>query len=132
MADKNKQKNMMFSGRLIKSNGKLVYTFAIQETQYKQFVDEMEEGQVVGIFLDAHKDTGTLDQLAKIHKCIREIAIETGTSVSEIKRWVKDKSGLIIHPDVEPESFADCSAEELGLVIQTIIEIGDLLNMQLR
>ena len=46
---KKKQKNAMFSGRLQKSEGKLVYTFAIQEKQYKDFVNVLEEGQIVSI-----------------------------------------------------------------------------------
>jgi uncharacterized protein YaaR (DUF327 family) len=135
---KRKQKNAMFSGRLQKSGDKLIYTSTVQDKQYKEFVKSLEEGQIVEIFMDANKDTGTLAQIAKIYKCIREIASETGDGVEEVKIRVKRKAGLCFKVDVEGElymvckSFGDCSVEDLGLAIQTIIEMGDYLNMNLR
>jgi hypothetical protein len=135
---KRKQKNAMFSGRLQKSGDKLLYTNSSQEKQYKEFIKGLEEGQIAEIFIDANKDTGTLAQIAKIYKCIREIANETGDGVEEVKLLVKRKSGLCFKVDLEGEtymvckSFGDASSEDLSLVIQTIIEMGDHLNMNLR
>ena len=89
-------------------------------------------------FFDANKDTGTLAQLAKIHKCIREIATEMGDTVEDVKFLVKYKSGFCILKNVDGKeflnckSFGDCSAEDLGLAIQTIIEMGDYLNINFR
>jgi hypothetical protein len=132
------KKDNMFTSILRKDGGKLVYTTNADEAIYKLFLDSLEPGQTVEIFLDANKDDGTLAQLAKIHKCIREIAKETGDNYEDMKLLIKKKSGLCVKKDVDGEtvmickSFANASKTDLALVIETIIEIGDLVNVNCR
>jgi len=132
------KKDNMFTSILRKDGGKLIYTSKADETLYKLFLDSLEPGQTVEIFLDANKDDGTLAQLAKIHKCIREIAKETGDNYEDMKLLIKKKSGLCIKKEVDGEvvmickSFANASKTDLGLVIETIIEIGDMTGINCR
>jgi hypothetical protein len=132
------KKDNMFTSILRKDGGKLIYTSKADETIYKLFLDSLEPGQTVEIFLDANKDDGTLAQLAKIHKCIREIAKETGDNYEDMKLLIKKKSGLCIKKEVDGEvvmickSFANASKTDLGLVIETIIEIGDMTGINCR
>lgn len=119
-------------------DGKLIYISKSDETIYKLFVEKLDEGQVVEVFMDAHSDDGSLAQLAKIHKCIRELAMETGTPYEDMKLIVKKKAGMCVKKEIDGEmimycaSFAKASKEELGLVIETIIQIGDLVGVNCR
>lgn len=132
------KKDNMFTSILRKDGGKLIYTTKSDEAIYKLFLDSLEPGQTVEIFLDANKDDGTLAQLAKIHKCIREIAKETGDNYEDMKLLIKKKSGLCVKKNVDGEtimickSFANASKTDLALVIETIIKIGDLVNVNCR
>jgi hypothetical protein len=47
-----------------------------------------------------------------------------------MKKVIKEKTGLIMNEDYK--SFADCSKEELALVIQSIIEVGDIVGINFR
>ena len=129
------QKDLMFSGKLTKSGEHLVYTITSQETQFKEFKKSLEEGQIVEVFMDANCDNGTLAQIAKIHACIRMLAKETGDTFEDMKIRVKNKSGFCVKIELDGEkfvhckSFGDASVEDLGLVIQTIIEMGAYLNI---
>jgi hypothetical protein len=132
------KKDNMFTSILRKDGGKLIYTSKADETIYKLFLDSLEPGQTVEIFLDANKDDGTLAQLAKIHKCIREIAKETGDNYEDMKLLIKKKSGLCIKKEVDGEvvmickSLANASKTDLAMVIETIIEIGDMTGINCR
>lgn len=134
---KSKRDNM-FTSILKKDGGKLIYNTKGDEATYKLFIDSLEEGQTVEIFLDANKDDGTLAQLAKIHKCIREIAKETGDNYEDMKLLVKKRAGLCFKKEVDGEtflhckSFGDASRSDLALVIETIISIGDLVGVNVR
>jgi len=106
--------------------------------KFDSFVEHLSHNQTVDVFYDANVDNGTLAQLAKIHKCIREIAIDTGNVFEDMKFEVKHKSGLCFSKPINGvnfmvcKSFADCSKDELGLVIETIINLGDELNINFR
>lgn len=119
-------------------DGKLIYMNKADETIYKLFVEKLDEGQVVEVFMDAHSDDGSLAQIAKIHKCIRELALETGTPYEDMKLIVKKKAGFCVKKEIDGEmimycaSFAKASKEELSLVIETIIQIGDLVGVNCR
>jgi len=133
-----KQKDNMFTSTLTKVEDKLVYASAADEKVYKLFVEHLAPGQTVEIFLDANKDDGTLAQLAKIHKCIREIAKETGTDFEDIKDLIKVRSGFCFKKNIDGEiitkckSFAKASKEDLGFVIEALIKLGDLVNINCR
>jgi hypothetical protein len=132
------QKDGMFYGQLVKHEGKLQYVESGHSAKYKAFVASLEEGQVVDHFMDANVDTGTLPQLAKIHKCIRELAKDIGYSFEDMKLEVKKKAGLCIKKEIGGEmymvckSFSKCSKDELGLAIQTIIDFGDMTGINFR
>ena len=93
----------------------------------------MEEDQEVQIFFEAHKDDGTVPQLAMIHTCIRKIALETGYTFEETKLEIKRRSGLIYGAINSKEgyikSLGDCSKEELALVMEAIKEAGHIINI---
>jgi len=133
-----KQKDNMFSTTLKKVGDRLVYTNEADAKIYKLFTDNLVPGQTVDVFFDANKDDGSLAQLAKIHKCIREIAKETGDNYEDMKLLIKKKSGLCIKKEVDGEvvmvckSFANASKTDLAMVIETIVQIGDLVGVNCR
>jgi hypothetical protein len=133
-----KQKDNMFTSTLQRVGDRLVYASATDEKIYKLFVDNLAEGQTVEVFFDANKDDGTLAQLAKIHKCIREIAKETGNDFEDIKDLIKVRSGFCFKKNIDGEiitkckSFAKASKEDLGFVIEALIKLGDLVSVNCR
>lgn len=106
--------------------------------KHEEFLNGLVEGQIVDGFYDANKDDGTLAQLAKVHACIRQLAIDTGDNFEDLKFEVKKMSGLCVAKEINGEkflvckSFSKCSKEELGLVIETIIQIGDTVGINFR
>jgi hypothetical protein len=132
------QKDGMFSARLKKEGGKLIYETSAKRNLYEEFIKYLEEGQTVEVFFDVNKDDGTLAQLALIHKCIRELALETGSTFEDMKLEIKRAAGLCVKKEVGGElymickSFSKCSKEELSLSIQAIIEVGDIVGINFR
>ena len=122
---------MVLSLQLVKKDGKLIHKTTAVSQQYKDFMANLEEGQVVDVFFDANKKGGTYAQLSKIHVCIRELAKETGYSFDEMKERVKEHAGLQWHNNegVFTKSFAEASTEELGLVIESINELGEMVGI---
>lgn len=121
------QKNNIFSIKLVKKNGKLIHETNAAFGLFMDFVDAIEEGQTVEAFFEATKDDGTNIQLAKIHVCLKQIAADTGNSVEDLKLEIKRRTGLVYNTHSGEQyikSFADCSKEELGLVIEDIKEIA--------
>lgn len=106
--------------------------------KHEEFLNGLVEGQIVDGFYDANKDDGTLAQLAKVHACIRQLAIDTGDNFEDLKFEVKKMSGLCVAKEINGEkflvckSFSKCSKEELGLVIETLIQIGDTVGINFR
>ena len=116
----------MFSGRLIKKDGKLTYASPQDKLAYDIFISKLEEGQTVEMYIDLANADHSKAQLAKVHACIREMAKESGYTFDEMKIIVKQASGL------EDKSFADCSKDELMLAIEACIQIGrDQFNLNL-
>lgn len=129
------QKDNIFSVTLTKKNGKLIHTNPATQGLQEDFVKALEEGQVVEVFFEANKDDGTHAQLAKIHVLIRKLAQETGSTFEDMKKELKRRSGLA-YGDLKTsegyvKSFADCSKEELGLVIEEINSIAQMLDFPL-
>lgn len=123
----------MFSFKLTKNNGKLVYINESTKISYQLFLDKLQEGQEVEVFMGLTSDNGSLAQLAKVHACIRELAKESGYTFEEMKFIVKKHSGLCYDGGGAEycKSFKDCSKEELTMAIQSAIEIGIDLNVNL-
>ena len=116
----------MFTSKLIKESGKLVYLDDKSKLNYKLFLDKLTEGQEVEMFIGLTSSNKSVAQLAKIHACIRELALESGYTFDEMKVLVKEKSGLSYDGDgaIFFKSFADCSKDELMLAIEGCIQIG--------
>ena len=108
----------MFSGKFIKKNGKLTFASAQDKLAYEIFVDKIQEGQIIDMYLDLASADHSKAQLAKVHACIRELAKESGYTFDEMKHVVKQAAGL------EEKSFADCGKDELMLAIEACIQIG--------
>ena len=126
-------KNNFFS--IMKKVGdELTHTIKAKGKLYDNWIKELPEGTKVEIFVSVSGEDGTNAQLAKIHAMIRELANEIGHTFQELKLEVKRKTGLCFVKDGQEycKSFKDCSKQELNLVIQTLIEIGDFTGVNLR
>ena len=108
----------MYSGKLIKKGCKLTYLEPKEQLAYKMFIDKLEEGQIVDMYIDLASADHSKAQLAKVHACIRELAKESGYTFDDMKTIIKSSSGL------NNKSFADCSKNELMLAIEACIQIG--------
>lgn len=124
------QKENILQCQFIKKDGKLV---SLTPQKYKDFVDTINEGQKVNVFMESAGENGTLMQISKIKVCIRALAKESGYTFMEMQNVVKIRTGFAIDPETDDYiSFANCSKDELSLVLQTIIAIGDTLNVNCR
>ena len=126
----------MFKSVLVKKDGKLVHKEGGKP--FKDFIAKLREGTTVHLFVEANEKESGFTQLAKVHKCIRELAAHTGSSFEDMKMVIKKKTGLILISNIsipsvfEEISFADCSVTDLGLAIQSCIEFGDQVGINLR
>ncbi len=125
------QKDNIFTTQLIKKDGKLVHVNPATSGLQLDFVNGLEEDQVVDVFFEANKDDGTNAQLAKIHVSIRKLAQDIGYTFEEMKLEIKRRAGLA-YGDLKTsegyvKSFGDCSKEELALVIQAIDSAFEIL-----
>jgi hypothetical protein len=142
-------KDGIYSSSLKKTaDGKMIHIRKADEDNYKQFVQALNVGDQVDMYMEINSADNTLLQLAKVHKCIRELAKHTGNNFDDIKMVVKDKAGLVIKREIsvlntkEPglekktymdwKSFGKISKDDLGLAIQACIELGDLVGINLR
>jgi hypothetical protein len=123
----------MFTVKLVKRDGKLVYPDDKSKLNYQIFLDKLSDGQQVEVFMGLTSDDGSVAQLAKVHACIRELAKESGYTFDEMKIIIKQHSGLCYDAgDAEYcKSFADCSKDELVLAIEACIQIGREFNINL-
>jgi hypothetical protein len=108
----------MFTGKFVMKNGKLTYDTPKDKLAYEIFLEKLKEGQRIEMYLDLANSTHSKAQLAKVHACIRELAIESGYTFADMKLLIKHNAGL------EGKSFAECSTEELMLAIESCIQIG--------
>lgn len=132
------QKHNIFHGQFTKTDQNKLKATEKCTVKYREFVNQLEPGQIVEVFFEANADDGSVPQIAKIHVCIRELAKETGYSFEDMKLEVKRQSGLCVKKNLGGElfmvckSFADCSKEELALTIEAIIQIGDTVGINFR
>jgi hypothetical protein len=131
-----KKTHNMFHGQFVFEGKNLIPRGG--STKYEAFLKTLEQGQSVEVFLESNPDDGTLTQIAKIKVCIRELAKEVGETFEEMQVQVKRSSGLCLKKNIQGEnylickSFGDCSKEELSMAIETIISMGDNLNINFR
>jgi len=124
----------MFTAKLIKQSGKLVYLNDKSKLNYQMFLDKLSEGQEIEIFMGLTSSDKSVAQLAKVHACIRELATESGYTFDEMKTLIKQKSGLCYDGGgaILCKSFAECSKDELLLAIEACVQIGkENYNMDL-
>jgi hypothetical protein len=116
----------MFTTKLVKRGGKLVYPDDKSKLSYQIFLDKLSEGQKVEMYIGLADTDHSVAQLAKVHACIRELAKESGYTFDEMKMIIKRQSGLCYDGgDAEYcKSFADCSKDELALAIEACIQLG--------
>ena len=126
-------KNNFFS-IMKKVGNELTHTIKAKGTLYDNWVKELPEGTKVEIFVSIAGEDGTNAQLAKVHAMIRDLANEVGHTFQEMKLESNRKAGLFfVRYKLEYcKSFKDCSKQELNLVIQALIEIGDFTGVNLR
>ena len=130
------EKHNIFHGQFVKTKDKLVISGS--DTMYRMFINDLEEGQKVEIFMEANVDDGTIPQLAKVHVCIRELAKEIGYSFEDMKLEVKRRAGLCVKKDLGGEvfmickSFGDCSKDELASAVEAIVQIGATVGINSR
>ena len=115
-------------------DGELIHTIKAKGSLYESWIKELPEGTKIEIFASVSGEDGTNAQLAKIHAMIRELANDIGHTFQELKLEVKRKTGLCVVKDGQEycKSFKDCSKQELNLVIQSLIEMGDFTGLNLR
>lgn len=121
------QHDNILTVKKIKRNGKLEFVDKAFEKRHQMFVDAMDEGQEVTIFYESDMDDGTNDQLAKIHAYIRKIAANTGCTFHETKMDIKVACGFVQPNYVK--SFGRASRDELGLVIEHIKNVCDVVGI---
>lgn len=123
----------MFTVKLVKRDGKLVYPDDKSKLNYQIFLDKLSDGQQVEVFMGLTSDNGSVAQIAKVHACIRELAKESGYTFNEMKMIIKQQAGLCYDADGAEycKSFADCSKMELVLAIEACVEIGKDFNLNL-
>jgi len=115
-------------------NGRIHFPIKATGTKFTSFLSQLPDDSKLEIFIGVGGEKGSNPQLAKIHAMIKEIAQEIGYTFEEAKSVVKEKSGLCFLKEGKEscKSFADCDKDELNLVIQACIEIGDFSGMNLR
>ena len=123
----------MLSVKLVKKDGKLTYPDDKSKLAYQIFLDKIQEGQRVEMYIGLADADHSIAQLAKVHACIRELAKESGYTFEEMKVLIKERSGLCYDAGDATlcKSFADCSKDELALAIEACIEVGKIYNINL-
>ena len=99
--------------------------------KFADFLKGFAAGQTINVFIESTTGTATNAQHAKINACIREMANTIGDDFQELKKDIKKELGYC-YGDDNYKSFADCSVEELGLVIKHIIKRGDFVGCNFR
>lgn len=122
--------NLHYTSSFVKKDGKLYNEHTRDTAAYKLFVDSLEEGAVVEMYMNVQTNDGTLAQIAKIHVMIRTLGNHIGESFEDMKLLVKQQAGLVLQSkdQIIVKSFADCDKEELSQVIKTCIQIGEAVN----
>ena len=128
----------MFTVKLVKRDGKLVYPDDKSKLNYQIFLDKLSDGQQVEVFMGLTSDDGSVAQLAKVHACIRELAGELGFAFDDMKLIIKEKAGLCYEVEDEGQkkvickSFADCSGLEMTLAIEACNDVARQNNIILQ
>jgi hypothetical protein len=108
----------MHTGKFVKKDGKLIFMTPQDKLAYEIFVEKLQEGDKVDMFIEVYGPDHSKAQLAKVHACIRELAKESGYTFEEMKLVIKEQAGLA------GKSFGECSKSDLMLAIEACVQIG--------
>ena len=131
-------KQNIFHGQLVKKDDGTISTVSSSSAKYEDFIKNLNPGQTIEVFMEANEANGTLTQLAKVHACIRQLAKDTGQLPADLKIDIKKSCSLCFITEYHEEkvlyckSFGDCSKDELGLILQEIIKLGDFVGINFR
>lgn len=116
-----------------KEDGKLKLVLNKDKIDYKNFLENIKEGETIEGFFSTKGEDKSLAQLAKVHVVIRTLANELGYTFSDMKQLIKENAGLYVKANGEKEykSFSDCSKSEIASAIQCCIEIGNEVGINL-
>lgn len=115
-----------------KVNGQLVWINSRDKELFDKHVAELREGQKITAVYDLNSDSGRLSQIAKLKAGIREISREVGETFEDMQNRIKKGAGYPKNSEGEYKSFADASKEELSDAIQSMIELGDFMGINVR
>tara|TARA_R110001592_G_scaffold347760_1_gene641496 strand:- start:14498 stop:14881 length:384 start_codon:yes stop_codon:yes gene_type:complete len=124
--------NLSITARVV--NGKLEFSSKYAENRYNKFLSKFPDDSMVEIFVSIHNEKASLAQIAKTHAMIRELAHDIGYTFEEMKLQIKRHAGLciVVNRTEHCKSFADCSKQEMDMVIKTCIELGNFNGLALR
>jgi len=132
----NQQKlNNMFIGTLVKQNSKIGYVDKTEKLLYDIFIDKVQEGEELEIFVCRKGSKASVAQISKVHACIRELSMELGFTFADMKLVVKQLAGLYYEAEEEGKmelickSFATCSKDEITLAIEACKQIAQENNI---
>jgi hypothetical protein len=120
--------------KLRKEKGEMIYVVDAYKKLHLNYLDALAEGQEIEIFISpVLSGKATAAQIAKVHKCIRDIHTHTGEDFETVKLLVKEKAGLLVvnQAGYEEKSFADCTKEEINSAIQAAVNIGETVGINL-
>ncbi len=126
-----------FSVKLIKKKGKLI-PFDIKEKEKLDYIKNFtKENKVVHAIYDFGDEPGERAQVQKIYAMLNIIQKETMQTLDSLKDEIKEQSGFFIINDGRKEykSFSNPenhTKSDLDRVIQTIYDIGDFLDINLK
>jgi len=109
-----------------KQGDKLFPVADIDKIRENTFVSSIKEGEKVEVTFQIQIDDHSYAQLSKLHACIRQLALDSGTEFEGMKLEVKRKAGLMV--DGNFKSFGKCSKEELSEAIRCAEQIGDFIG----
>lgn len=123
--------------KLVKKGDKLV-PFDLKEKEKLDYVkSSTKEGKLVNIICDFGDEPGERVQVQKIYAMLGVIQKETMNTMDSLKNEVKEQSGFftVNNGIKEYKSFSNPENHnkiDLDRVIDTIYEIGDFLNINLK
>lgn len=116
-------------GKLKKENGNLIPANKADIILFNKFKESIPEGTIVEVFMEEIHEDGNLAQLALCHVLLKQLAIDSGNSVADLKLFVKDKVGLCMNRTIKGKEFivckslGNCSSQELSLFIQGCLDL---------
>ena len=117
----------------VDENGKLVPFSKADARKMTIFLNALPKDIVIDTFMGYYEGTEkTLQQLAKVHVCIKEIADYTHASFKSIKETIKENCGLYQIESTVPykkvlKSFEFCTKDELNAAIEQCELVLDII-----